>query len=138
MNNFDLHTNKIPSGFKTPDGYFDGLENSVLAKINAENDTNTKVFALNRNKKLWFTAVAAVLALLFCLPMLINSNKVTLEKVETASLESYLATEFSSYELAEKLNSVENIEITDVVTVSDDDMENYFEYNQNLENYLSE
>lgn len=138
MNNFDLHTYKIPSGFKTPDGYFDGLENSVLAKINAENDTKTKVFALNKNKKVWFATAAAVLVLLISLPLLINSNKVTLEKVETASLESYLATEFSSYELAEKLNSDENIKITDVVTVSDDDMEDYFEYNQNIENYLSE
>ena len=58
--------------------------------------------------------------------------------VETTTLENYLATEFSSYELAEKLNSDENINFTDIVEVSNADIEAYFEDNQNLENYLSE
>lgn len=138
MNNFDLHTKKIPSGFKTPDGYFEKFETDFLAKIKTEKSTKTKVFSINQNKRIWYSGFAAALALLFCLPFFVKSNTTSITTVETTTLENYLATEFSSYELAEKLNSDENINFTDIVEVSNADIEAYFEDNQNLENYLSE
>ncbi|MEZ4853724.1 hypothetical protein [Flavobacterium sp.] len=138
MNNYNLHNPKIKPGFKTPDSYFVDFEATILTKIKKENDSRTKVLSLTQNKKLWYSGIAAVLTLLFCLTMVLKSNTATIDSIETASLESYLATEFSSYELAEKLNSDETIEFTDITDISNEAIETYFENNKNIEDYLTE
>ena len=50
MKNFDLHNDtKIPSGFKTPENYFDSLEERVMQRISFDENKITTGFKVPEN-----------------------------------------------------------------------------------------
>jgi len=50
MKNFDLHNDtKIPSGFKTPENYFDSLEERVMQRISFDENKITTGFKVPKN-----------------------------------------------------------------------------------------
>lgn len=106
LNEVKLIDKANSSGFEVPDSYFDTVETNILESIAAENDT--KVVSLVRWKKVMYTsAIAASLILMF--NVFYNaSESITINDIETASIESYLETEdYSSYELASLLTEEE-------------------------------
>lgn len=133
MKEFDLHTNKIKSGFKTPDNYFEKFENELMEKVSIE--AQPKVVSLFYKKQIWISAIAAVFVAMLAIPFYFNSANKT---IETTTLESYLATEFSTYELIDNLSEDQLLELEDEFVVTDDAMESYLLETQNLDYYLNE
>lgn len=130
MNSNNLYTNKITSGFRVPENYFNDLE----ARINTQIHDN-RVIAIRSNKTKWCVGIAASLALLFAVPMVFNATSNNLSHIETNSLETYLTTELSTYELVENETY---LNLYDMVSIDTEAIETYLEYNSDLESYLTE
>lgn len=130
----NLENNKITSGFKTPDNYFDELPETILSKWNGEFNSSiipsntgfltpedyfskneeklvalipakkTKVVAL-RPKLYWVTSMAAVLLLSIMLPLFYNSNEITKTEVATQDYLELNADEITEYEVGNLLDN---------------------------------
>lgn len=124
------------AGFSVPKDYFETIDNAVLNKINSE---EKPVIKLRNKTTLYYVAgIAASFILLFGL--VFNTNKtVTMDALDTASIENYLfQQEYSNDELATLfLNS--EISETDFidVTISDETLNQYLE-NVDTEDLLFE
>jgi len=114
------------SGFKVPNGYFDSLEDTVINKI-SKNEKTKVINLFTRQNLLYVSSIAATLLLLFNLT-LFNKKSISFEALETASVESYIMNEFiNSYDMASLLSD------EDIV------VENFIEYNfseENMEDYI--
>lgn len=134
MKEFDLHINKIKSGFETPDDYFEKFENELMAKISKEKEP--KVVSLFYRKQVWISAIAAVFVAMFAIPIYFNSANKT--DIETATLENYLTTELNTYELIDKLTDEDISSLESDIALNKDAVEDYLLDTQNLDYYLNE
>lgn len=125
------------SGYKTSDTYFDALENNIINAVNTQKEV--KVIKLFTWKKAAYaTGIAA--SFLLMINLFFNTNKaVTIDTIETASLENYILNEdmgtkeFASLFTNEDLSEVhfindgynsqtlenyvfDNLEIEDIIT----------------------
>lgn len=133
MEEKNLHTKKIETGFKIPDGYFEKFENNLMSKITKEKN-EPKVVSLFHRKQVWISAIAACFMLFLAIPIYFNSN----ETIETSALESYLSSEYSTYDLLENL-SIDDINgLETEINVSNESVEEYLLDTQNLDYYLNE
>lgn len=132
MKPFNLHNSKIKSGFTTPDGYFDAVEKKLMAHIPTK---KTKVFSLTQSKA-WFSGIAAALAVFFFVSK--DFEDTNFDTVDTTTLEQYLAGEFSTYDISDKLESEDLDNLNELATINTASLEDYFETNTNIEYYLSE
>jgi len=119
---------KINTGFKVPDGYFDGFTDHMLMQLNDE----PKVLQLHR-RKTWIFAAAAILVLSMTIPII---NKVVeTDQPDEAAIENYLAyhatiADEDIVELLEK-EDISNIKIdyrledTSIEEALPTDIENY-------------
>lgn len=115
------------TGFTVPKAYFDTIEPNVLNHLNTEPET--PVISLIKKRTLYYVAgFAASFVLLFSL--VFNANKsVTIDKVDTSSIEYYLfQEEYSNDDLASLFTDTE-ISETDFIdiTVSDETLNQYLE-----------
>ena len=85
--------NKINPGFEIPENYFEQFEAKMMQQIPKK---EVKVVALFHRKQLWISSIAAVLLVMIAIPVYFNMSKAT--TLETATLETYLSTEYSTYE----------------------------------------
>lgn len=134
MKEFDLQNNKIKSGFTTPDAYFEKFEAKLMEKVSTE--TQPKVVSLFYKKQIWISAIAAVFVAMLAIPFYFNS--VNNKTIETTTLENYLATEYSMYELIDNLSEAQISELESEIALSDDAVESYLLDTQNLDYYLNE
>lgn len=135
MKDFNLDTNpKIKSGFKIPDQYFEQLETKIIAKVEQK---ETRVVSIFHKKQLWISSIAAVLLVMIAFPIYLNMAK-SKATIETSSLESYLSTEFSTYELVDKLSDDDISTLENSITLNNDAVEAYLLETQNLDYYLNE
>lgn len=134
MKEFDLHTNRIKSGFKIPDNYFEKFENELMEKVATK--AEPKVVSLFYRKQVWISAIAAVFVALFAIPFYFNS--VSSSNLETATLENYLTTEFNTYDLVDKLTEEDIVALEGEVSLSNEAIEDYLLETQNLNYYLNE
>lgn len=91
------------SGFKIPENYFDTLDDKILSQI----EEGKPVISLKSRRTFYYIAgIAASLVLMF--NVLFTSETLTINDIETASIEDYLEEEdFTSYELAALLTEDE-------------------------------
>lgn len=148
----DLENNKIKSGFKAPDDYFDNLSDDILSKWNGTYDSNTipkntgfsipedyfasnetkllntivpkevKVISL-RTKILKVISIAAVLLLTIMSPLFYNN--IETKKSELAAL-SYLeinSDELSVYEIGVLLENEEISELENELIYNELDLD---------------
>lgn len=136
MKNIDLNTNKINSGFKTPDDYFEKFEARILDKIPVQ---EPKVVSLFQRKQFWISGIAAVLVLAIAVPSYLNSvNTITLDN---SNIETYLSyqSNITNFDLIENLDGNDIIELENSLLVnSKEDIETYLLNTQNLDYYLNE
>lgn len=87
MNSFNLENQpRLKPGFTTPDDYFDGLEDQVLARLP---ERGAKVVPLFQRHRAAIYAVAAVLVLALLIPLL---NRLWHPaEIDDATIENYLA-----------------------------------------------
>ena len=86
MKPFKLDEQKIESGFKVPDGYFEKLTSDINAKL-ATNEP--KVVSIFSRKKVIYYAVAAVLVLALSIPLFNYYNSTT--SLTQEEVEHYIA-----------------------------------------------
>ncbi len=87
MNDFKLEKHaKIESGFKVPNGYFDGFEQKIMEHLPVQEPKGISFFERNRT---WIMSVAAILALALMIPAYTNFFKAE-EEIDAVSMENYL------------------------------------------------
>lgn len=137
MNDFKLdRVPKIEPGFKTPDGYFDDLQQKVMQSLVVEEPKVVSIFARRRT---WLMGAAAVLVLALMVPVYTTFYK-TDEEIDAATMENYLTyqSNISQYDLINLLDA-EDIQILDVdLALEDKTIEDILTNTTNLENYIYE
>lgn len=132
MKNFDLENNdKIPTGFNTPENYFEQFEAKIIHQISAKQTEKSavKVVSLFHRKQVWISSIAALFLLSIALPVYFNSvNESTLEAV---AIEDYLAQQsVGTTELTKHLTNDDILELETSLGVSTSEGEE-------IENYLN-
>ncbi|MBP0903312.1 hypothetical protein ACFSKN_00290 [Mariniflexile gromovii] len=125
------------SGYKVPDNYFDSLEDNILNTVKTQQET--KVIKLFTWKKaVYATAVAASLMLLINI-FFNKTENITIDTLETASIENYILnedlepTEFASLFTQEDLLDVQLIN----EGYSSETLENYVFDNLEIEDIIT-
>ena len=139
MKDFNLNKEKIKSGFKVPEGYFEQFESKMLNQLVVEKQP--KVISLWQNKRAWMTGVAAVLVVSIALPIYFSMNEKKANKVEDETIETYLAMQptMSNYEIASELTNEDFASLEESLALNDDAVALYLEDNyQNVDLYLNE
>ncbi|KIX22774.1 hypothetical protein SY27_02865 [Flavobacterium sp. 316] len=124
---------KVKSGFKIPENYFEQFEERMMMQLPKK---ETKVVSIFHRKQIWFSSIAAVLLAMIAIPVYFNLSKA--KPLETATLESYLSTEYSTYEIVDRLSNEDIIALEDDLSLNDDDIEAYLLDTQNLDYYLNQ
>lgn len=139
MKNFDLeNTEKISTGFKIPDNYFEQFEAKMMENISVEKET--KVVSIFHRKQLIISSIAAILLIALAIPVYFNmANENNLDAI---TIENYLTqqnvgtTELTKHLTDEDIKTLEsNLSLN---TVNSDDVENYLSESENLEYYINE
>ena len=139
MKDFNLHNEKINTGFKVPEGYFEEFESKMLTQLTLEH--KPKVISLWKQKRVWMTSIAAVLLISIALPIYFSMNKTTKPTFEDETIETYLAmqTSLTNYEIATELTNEDFASLEENLALNNDAVELYLEENyQNVDLYLNE
>lgn len=125
----------LKSGFKTPDDYFDRLEDRVMAQLAAQETIPLFV----RYRKVVYAA-AAVLVLALMVPVYHRVSQPS-EKIDDAALEHYLAYEsgLNQFDLLTALDQedINSLQQQSELPVSDEAIEEVLSTN-NIEHILTE
>lgn len=139
MKDFNLNNEKIETGFKVPEGYFEQFESKMLNQLVVENEP--KVISLWQNKRVWMTSIAAVLLVSIALPIYFSMSNTTTSVVEDETIETYLAMQpvMTNYEIATELTNEDFASLEESLALNDDAVALYLEQNyQNIDLYLNE
>lgn len=126
------------TGFKTPEDYFENLEDRIILE-NRSKEKEAKVISLfNKKTILYASSIAAAVLLLFNLS--IFDKGVTVDDLDTATVENYILDEdISSYELAslfsEELPTEDHLIDYDL---DEEHLEDYLLNNADIENLMIE
>ena len=144
MKNFDIENNeKISTGFKTPEHYFEQFEAKMMQEISAKNPSKNevKVVSLFYRKQVWIISIAALFLLAIAIPVYFNMAKES--NLDATTIENYLAeqqsvgtTELTKHLTDEDISELENALTNDNVT--DEAIENYLSESANLDYLLNE
>lgn len=120
---FQISLEKIDknSGFKVPDNYFDTIEDNILSKTK-----ETKIFKLfNKKTIVTVASIAAMFVLFFNLNPF--KTQVTFDNLDTDTVEAYILNEV-------ELNDISNLIETDQLSQTD-----FIDYNGiSIDNYLDD
>ena len=137
MNEFNLNSNpKITTGFRTPDNYFETVNEKIMQKITIQQHP---VIPLYRRKTTIWYAVAAILVIALMIPA-INYYNNPLRQVDTATLESYLSyqSNINQYDLINELDMQDVNQLNKSISLENEALEEALILNPNIENYISE
>ena len=138
MSTFKLDNHpKISSGFKITEPYFTLLSEKIINNTTAKK--TAKVIALKSQPSKWILAIAAVVVLVFLLPITIQQIKSESMAIDKNAIESYLITtqSVSQFELVNQLSNqdIKNLELD--LHLNTNDIEEYLA-TQNIETYIIE
>ena len=127
------------SGFKMPEGYLDTLDDTVIAKVSKNRDTKV-INLFSRRNLLYMSSVAAAVLLLFNLSIFESKRVASFDTLDTATLENYILSEYiDSYEISSLMNNEEiNEEAFIDYDFSDEHMEDYILNNIDIEGLFLE
>ena len=134
MKDFNLDTQpKIKTGFQIPENYFEQFEAKMMEQLPKK---EVKVVSLFHRKQIWISSIAAAILVMIAIPIYFNSNKTN--TIETKALETYLVSEYTTYDIIDKL-SVEDIKaLENDLSLNEDAVEAYLLDTQNLDYYLNQ
>lgn len=133
----DMATLKDP-GFKVPENYFDSFDSKLQVHLNKAHQPKVRTLFSWRNTA-YISGVAAALVLMFTV-FFQSDNTLSINQVETASIENYLNEEnLNVYDIASFLNA-DDIELDDFVanTFTDESLENYLLNNTSIEELIND
>ena len=127
---------KIPSGFKTPENYFDTISAKVLQQINEE---EIKVIPIYKRKKTMTLIAAAVVGIALMIPV-VNNYNATSKELDEATLETYLSyqSNLNQYDLIRELDTKDIEKLNKNVALEQETLEDILSSNPNIENLISE
>lgn len=127
---------KIPSGFKTPENYFDTFSAKVLQQINEE---EIKVIPIYKRKKTITLIAAAVVGIALMIPV-VNNYNATSKELDEATLETYLSyqSNLNQYDLLRELDTKDIEKLNKNVALEQETLEDILSSNPNIENLISE
>jgi hypothetical protein len=136
MNEFKINNeNKITSGFRIPEEYFDEFTVELNNKINLP---KAKLKVISINTKRWITSVAAVL--IGALSVTVYSKIIVSNSDENVLMENYITnnSEISQYDLITLLDKkdIENLSVE--LNLNDTKMDEEFANTNEIEYYLTE
>ncbi|UYW02563.1 hypothetical protein K5I29_06745 [Flavobacterium agricola] len=110
MKPFNLHNEKIESGFQAPENYFDNLEDVILAKLNQNTEKPIKKLGFS---KLWlYNSVAACVLLVGGLLLFWNQQQ---NELDSNFLETYLISNTTSDEIYQNFTDEDIQELTETI-----------------------
>ena len=135
MKPFKLDEQKIESGFKVPDGYFEKLTSDINAKL-ATNEP--KVVSIFSRKKVIYYAVAAVLVLALSIPLFNYYNSTT--SLTQEEVEDYLALQsgITEDELVNALDKEDIEKLKIDLKIEDKVLEETLVNELNIEEYITD
>jgi hypothetical protein len=140
MKPFELiNKNKIKSGFKVPENYFEQLEAKMMEQIQVKNET--KIVSILYRKQLWISAIAAVFLLAIAIPVYFNiANK---NNLDATTIELYLSQQqgINITELSKHLTDEDIVALEQNLSLSEknsDATEEYLLETENLDYYINE
>jgi hypothetical protein len=143
MKHFDLENNdKIMTGFKTPDHYFENFEAKMMQQISTEKpvEKEVKVVSLFYKKQIWMSSIAALLLVAIAIPVYFNLKNES--NLDNLTIESYLVLQnVGTSEITKHLTDDDIIELESSLQISsseNDEIENYLLETDNLESLLNE
>ena len=144
MKNFDLENNdKITTGFKTPENYFEQFEAKMMQQIAAEQpaEKEVKVVSLFYKKQVWISAIAAVFLIAIAIPVYFNMAKES--SLDASTIENYLAQQqnVGITELSKHLTDEDIIALEKNLSLNEsnpDAVEDYLSESENLDYYINE
>jgi len=114
------------SSFTVPKNYFDSVETNILEKLNKKPET--PVISLKSRRTFYYVAgIAASFILMFSL--VFNNDNITIDNIDTASIETYLYQEdYSGEDLATLFNNDE-LSVSDFIdyNISEETIDQYIE-----------
>jgi hypothetical protein len=139
MKTFKLENEqKISTGFKAPDNYFDDFSAKVLQQINDKKEV--KVIPLYKRKKVLSILAAALIIIALLIPVINNYNNKSKE-LDEDTLETYLSyqSNLNQYDLIQKLDTKDIQELSKNVAIEDNQtLEDILATNPNIEHLISE
>lgn len=137
MKTFKLENeDKIETGFKTPDHYFDTFSIKMMEQLPIG---EPKVLSIFQKRKSLILLVAAVLVIGLMIPVLNNSSTYTKE-LDSAALENYITyhSNVNQYDLITILETEDINTINSGIVLEDEAIEDILSTNSNLENLILE
>ena len=133
------NTEKINSGFKIPENYFEQFEAKMMERVSKEKEV--KVVSLFYKKQVWISSIAALFLLAIAIPVYFNMAKES--NLDSNTIESYLVdqqsigtTELIKHLTDEDISELQNALAIDNVT--DETIGNYLSETANLDYLLNE
>lgn len=159
MKNIKLHIQQ-DSGFKVPQHYFEGLEDSILAEAKLKNLVSdsgfktpegyldnfkvsvieeTKIISLARRKNILFISSIAAAVVLFFSLALFKSTPLSISDLETATVDNYILNETEIGDLTTLFqdNELSETQFTES-SLSDLSLESYLYNNSELEDLIQD
>ena len=135
MKPFKLDEQKIESGFKVPDGYFEKLTSDINTKL-ATNEP--KVVSIFSRKKVIYFAVAAVLVLALSIPLFNYYNSTT--SLTQEEVEDYIALQsgITEDDLVNALDKEDIEELKIDLKIEDKVLEETLVNELNIEEYITD
>ncbi|MBF02229.1 MAG: hypothetical protein CMP76_02920 [Flavobacterium sp.] len=134
MKDFNLDTQpKIKTGFQVPENYFEQFEAKMMEQLPQK---ETKVVSLFHKKQVWISSIAAVLLVMIAIPVYQSMSKDT--TIEATTLENYLVSEYSTYDIIDKLSTEDINALENDLTLNEDAVESYLLDTQNIDYYLNQ
>jgi hypothetical protein len=136
MKEIKMETNeKITSGFKTPEGYWDDFSEKVMQQLP---NNEPKIISFYSSRKKWMYSTAAILVIALSLPI-INHLQNKEEELSSSEIENYLTMNksVSDDEIVNLLEQedIDNLKISTPITKEaiEDELSN----NTELEQYIT-
>lgn len=135
MNQIKLQDKITDSGFKTPDNYFESLDTIILNKV----EHKPKVISIFSKRNIFYaSSIAAALILMFSI--FINNDEISFDNLDVVSIENYLSEEdISTFEFASLLD-VADINSDNFIEseLSEELLEDYLLENASIEELIIE
>lgn len=125
------------TGFKIPEGYFDSFDNKIINAVAKEKET--KVIKLFSYRKVAYVASIAA-CIIFMFSIAINKEDyVTIDTIETASIENYILNEYMEPTDIASLFSSDELNDFDTIGVdfNSESLENYVIENIEIDDLIS-
>jgi hypothetical protein len=136
MKDFKLDTNeKITSGFKIPDNYFDDFSEKVMQRLPKE---EPKVISFYAKNKRWIYSAAAVLVLALSVPIVYQMQNKEAE-MTSSEVENYLVnnTTLSDDDIVNLLEQEDIDKLKEAAPIEKEALEEALSNNPEIEQYIT-